>query len=257
VIRPTDADARSLARGLVRGAAAAALATLGPGQAPLSTLTSVVADMDGAPVILVSALSAHTTNLKADPRACLLFSRTGKGDPLAHPRVSVSGVFEVVARDGAEHARIRAHFLSRQPKAELYVDFPDFAFLKLSVLSASLNGGFGRAYELGPADLLTDLSGCDALAEGEADIIAHMNDDHADAVRLMATALAGREPGPWRLASLDPEGFELASGQDLARLAFGGRVATPQAARVELETLARAARDTQARDTQEQLPASG
>ena len=76
VIRPTDTDARSLARGLVRGAAAAALATLGPSQAPLSTLTSVVADMDGAPVILVSALSAHTTNLKA----CLLYTSPSPRD---------------------------------------------------------------------------------------------------------------------------------------------------------------------------------
>ncbi len=42
--------------------------------------------------------------------------------------------------------------------------------------------------------------------------MAHMNADHAEAVRLYATKLLGAEDGPWRLTGLDPEGLDLACG---------------------------------------------
>jgi hypothetical protein len=242
VIRATDDEARALAKGLIRASASAALATLSEDGAPLASLTSVAADMDGAPVILVSHLSGHTANLAADPRCSLLFARGGKGDPLAHPRVSVMGRMRQVDRAGPEGLRVRARFLSRQPKAALYVDFPDFVFLKLDITHASLNGGFGKAFALTAADLTTDLAGAEALAAAEADIIAHMNDDHADTVKLYATRLARRDAAPWRLVSLDPEGVDLAAGAEMARVDFPRRVATPEAARVALIALAKAAR---------------
>ncbi len=46
---------------------------------------------DGSPVILISRLSTHTANLEADGRASVLLAATGKGDPLAHPRLTVLG----------------------------------------------------------------------------------------------------------------------------------------------------------------------
>src|SRR3546814_8069469 len=76
--------------------------------------------------------------------------------------------------------------LFRSPKAALYVDFPDFSFWRLEIARASLNGGFGRAYAMTPADVLTDLSGREDLLEAEAGAVAHMNADHADAVELYA-----------------------------------------------------------------------
>jgi len=241
-IRTTDDDARALARQLMRATAVASLGTLLQDGSPLASLSSVATDMDGSPVLLVSRLSGHTANLLADARCSLLFARGGKGDPLAHPRISVAARARPVERDGAEGRRIKRRFLARQPKAQLYVDFPDFLFMRMDVLGASLNGGFGKAYELTPADLLTDLSGAEALAAAEDEILLHMNEDHADAVSLYATALAGREPHPWRMISLDPDGFEVAHGQELARIAFAERVSTPEAARMALVGLAKAAR---------------
>ena len=60
-----------------------------------------------------------------------------------------------VDRTGAEHARLRKSHLAHYPKAELYVDFGDFSFFTLEPQSASLNGGFGKAYEL-TKDEITD-----------------------------------------------------------------------------------------------------
>ncbi len=242
VLRTTDDEARALARGLIRASGVATLATLDSDGAPLATLTAMATDADGSPVILVSQLSGHTQNLARDPRLSLLCGKLGKGDPLAHPRISVSGRARRVDRDSAEGERVRRRFLARNPKAQLYVDFPDFLFLAVEMRGASLNGGFGKAYELGREDLMTSLAGAEDLIAAEAGILAHMNDDHADVVSLYATVHAQREPGRWRMVSLDPEGFEVAAGTEIARIAFGTRINTAEAARMALIQLARSAR---------------
>ncbi len=69
-----------------------------------------------------------------------------------------------------------------------------------------------------------------------------MNEDHRDAVKLYATRLAGKADGPWRMVGCDPDGIDLALGTDMARLAFGNRVETPDAARLELVRMSKAAR---------------
>lgn len=155
VLRETDEDARRQARILLRSARHAALAVLDP-ETGFPTVSRVLTgtDIDGVPVILVSGLSAHTKALSKDPRASALFGEPGKGDPLAHPRLSVQCRAERVDRGSPLHERIRARFLARHPKAKLYVDFPDFCFFRLMPLAASLNGGFGKAYVLPGEDLM-------------------------------------------------------------------------------------------------------
>ncbi|MBB1250392.1 pyridoxamine 5'-phosphate oxidase family protein [Rhizobium sp. G21] len=92
LIRPTDEEARKLARTLLRGARYGALAVLDPETGfPLATRTLVGADLDGAPVLLISRLAAHTRALAADPRCSLLVGEPRKGDPLAWPRLTVTG----------------------------------------------------------------------------------------------------------------------------------------------------------------------
>ncbi len=231
-----------MACSLVRASPFATLATVAVDGCPLATLTSIATDVDGAPVMLVSRLSGHTTNLLGDPRCSLLFARSGKGDPLAHPRISVMGNVDIVDRASSDGLRIRRRFLARQPKAQLYVDFPDFLFLRVNIRHASLNGGFGKAFELIPADLLSEVADAQGLVDGETDILAHMNDDHAETVRLYATVLAKREDGPWRMVSLDPDGFDIANGTAMARIAFAQRLCTPDAVHADLVKLARQAR---------------
>lgn len=113
---------------------------------------SVVGFAGGAPLLLVSTLSQHTAALRANPACSLLVGQPGpKGDPLTHPRLTLQARAEV-----ADKAALRAVWLARHPKAALYIDFGDFIMLRLVVSAAFLNGGFGRAFHLTPADL--DLS---------------------------------------------------------------------------------------------------
>lgn len=240
---PVDDGARRLARGLLRTARHGALATLDPADgAPLATRTALATDMDGTPVLLTSTLSAHTQALLADARCSLLVGEPGKGDPLAHPRLTVTGRAERVTEEDLR-ARLRRRYLARHPKAELYVDFPDFGFWRLRVARASLNGGFGRAYAMTAGDVLTDMAGCEDLLEVEAGAVAHMNEDHADAVALYARAFCDGEAGPWRLAGLDREGLDLLLGDQLRRLWFDQPLASAEALRPLLVRLAKEARE--------------
>lgn len=229
-------DAIGLARHLLRTVRSGALATLDPDDGtPFASLVTIATDVDGTPLMLLSRLSGHTRNLLKDPRASLLFSAGGKGDPLAHPRLTVTGLVTQVAEP-----RVRERFIARHPKAKLYADFPDFGFFALSPKAGHLNGGFAKAATLTKAELLLDLSGCDALVAGEAGAIAHMNADHADALGLYAADATAK----WRLTGLDPEGMDLLAGDRTHRVAYPRPVSDMGVLRKVLVEMAAARRET-------------
>src|SRR5262245_49309731 len=163
---PADFAPGMLAKTLLRATRAGTLGTLDRNTGhPFASLVNIATDADGAPVILTSRLSTHTANLEADGRASILLAESGKGDPLAHPRLTVLGAFAPIEKDSAEDARVRRRFLARHPKSELYAGFGDFSFWRMRVASAHLNGGFARAADLTAADVLTDASGADEMIE--------------------------------------------------------------------------------------------
>jgi putative heme iron utilization protein len=149
-IRPTDAEARALARGLIDRARFAALAVIEPETgAPMVTRIALVPGPDGAPLTLISTLSSHTAALEADPACSLLIGEPGaKGDPLTHPRLTLQAVAEP-----ADKAGLKAHYLELYPKAQLYFDFGDFRMIRFAPRLGLLNGGFGKAYRLSAEDL--------------------------------------------------------------------------------------------------------
>lgn len=238
-----DFDAKSTAKRLLRSIRAGALATIDRNTGhPFGSLVTVATDSDGSPLILISRLSSHTANLEADRRASVLLAAAGKGDPLAHPRLTVLGRFAKIARDGADEPHLRRRFLARHPKAELYAGFADFALWLMSVESAHLNAGFARAADLTAADVLTDLAGARGLLEVEASAVAHMNHDHADAVGLYATNFLAAEAGAWRITGIDPDGLDLSCGDTVLRLEFPQRVTAAGQLREVLADLAKQAR---------------
>ena len=130
---PADFDSVGLARTLLRATRAGTLGTLDRNTGhPFASLVNVATDMDGSPVILTSRLSTHTANLEQDGRASILLAATGKGDPLAHPRLTVLGAFARIEKESADEARVRRRFLARHPKSELYAGFGDFAFWRMA-----------------------------------------------------------------------------------------------------------------------------
>lgn len=235
-----DLSPGATSRQLVRTADRAVLATLrhtADGW-PYASLVLVACDHDASPILLISGLADHTRNILADERVSLLYDGTGGlADPLAGARVSLQG--RARRTEDERHAR---RYLRRHPSAEGYAGFGDFSFWRVAIESAHLVAGFGRIHWVDRDDIRFETAGLEALAEAEEDIVAHMNQDHADAVALYARFLLGRRDGPWRMTGIDPEGCDLRLDGETGRVAFASTVGDAGAARQELVRLTRLAR---------------
>lgn len=224
------------ARLLLRRARTGTLATLNrDGGMPYASLANVSTDVDGRPIILVSTLAWHTRNLVADARASLLVAEVPEtGDALTGARVSVMGRF-VKSGD----PRLRRRYLARHPQAAIYAGFGDFAFWRLEPEMIHAVAGFGRIETLEVNEVFPSVIEMEAL---EDSAIAHMNEDHAEAVRLCATRLLGAEDGAWMAAAIDCDGCDLVLGEVSQRLAFDTPVASPADLRYALSALSARAR---------------
>lgn len=219
LIRPTDDQARTLARTLARGARFAAIAVIDPESgAPLSSRVLVATDIDATPVILISRLAQHTQALLADPRCSLLLGEPQKGDPLAWPRLSLQGRAVRVESDSESHSCVRRRFLRRHPKAKLYADFPDFAFFRIMPESASLNGGFGKAYKISAEDLIIRSNLTPILLSHELQVIANICALGENVPNQLARHFFKGKTGDWEISGLDAEGMELAQNESLIRI---------------------------------------
>ncbi len=246
-----EADPGRVVRALVRRAGQAALATTltrGGRARPYVSLVLLACDHDASPILLLSGLAEHTKNLAAEPQAALLYDGTaGREDPLTGPRASLLGALRPVA-DDALAGRLEARFLARHPSAQAYAQFKDFRVTRMAVERAHLVAGFGRIHWLEAPEILFDAGACAALAEAEAAIVAHMNEDHGAALGLIAERLLGlahpetAEDAGWVMTGIDPEGLDLRRGARLARAEFDEPVRDAESARAALVGLTRRAR---------------
>ena len=238
--KPSPAQqARAVARACRKAVLATSLqpAIAGQSATPYASLVLVAFDHDATPLLLISQLAEHTRNIQASAAVSLLCDGTeGYAEPLTGPRATLLGRAEIT-----DEPRHRARFLARPPGAALYADFKDFALYKLNVSRAHIVAGFGRIHWFDDFRYGGDWA---ALAEAEAGIVAHMNEDHADAVQLYAGRLLGLTGTGWRLCGIDPEGADLILDGRLARLPFDKPVQDAEGARVELVRLVKRARQT-------------
>jgi hypothetical protein len=231
-------NAQLAAKKLLREARSAALATLMPGKGdPYCSLVNVATDASGAPLMLLSRLAIHTKNLLADSRVSLMLDERKEGDPLEGARVMLMG--SCVKNS---ESLVASSYLRRHPEAEQYAGFVDFAYYRMTIERVHLVAGFGRIVDLAPQEILADVSDAQALVDAEADAIAHMNADHAEACRLYATKLLGAPDGDWKCVGIDPDGLELQHGLNALRLLFHQRVTGPGPLRAALKQLAEQAR---------------
>jgi len=234
-------SAQKAARQVLRLTVTGSLATLRPGDgAPFVSLVTVATTPAGEPILLLSQLAVHTQNLAADGRASLLLIAPGGegGDPLAGARLTLTGSVGPADAD----PELRRRFLARHPESAGYAGFADFGFYRFAVDGGHLVAGFGRIVSLTPAEILSEMDDAGELLAAESGALEHMNADHADAIALYATRLLGRPAGDWRMTGIDPDGADLRSGDDVARLDFPSRITGAGALRRTLADLAGQAR---------------
>jgi len=215
------------ARAVMRRARKASLGTLDEAtRGPYVSLVTVATDMDCAPILLLSRLARHTTNLKVDDRASLLFDGTGTdGDPLEGGRVTVSG--RLVPTDLDSDAR---RFIDRHPEAGGYASFADFSFYRMEVSGAHYVGGFGRIVTMKADQILLDPDQAHRFALAEASIIKRMNSDQTDMLGQWVSRTLDLPKGSWTIIACDPEGCDLACDDRILRLDFTVPLGTPTSA---------------------------
>lgn len=226
------------ARKLLRSARGGSLATTADGQ-PFASLVTPACAPDLSPLILISTLSDHTRQLRADPRCALLVT----GDaPDANPQTAPRIGLVCVAHPEPDPA-LKARWLAIHPYAALYADFTDFSLWRLTITAGQFVGGFARAARLTQADLTPDPDAVARLREAEPGILAHCNADHADAMSLLAKPGESAAAG-WRMVSADVDGCDLARGEEQAiRVHWSAPVSDSQNVRKELVKLTTAARE--------------
>jgi putative heme iron utilization protein len=210
------------ARTLVGATNVGSLATVTADGDPWASLVTYGVLDDGSPVLCVSQLAEHGRNLAGDARASLVVTQVDRpDDPLAAARVTLAG-----RADRTDDAAARAAHLDAVPAARIYVDFSDFSLWILRVERVRWVGGYGRMDSaLGPA---YSTAAPDPVAGRAAGAVAHLNDDHADALLDIARALGGYpDATAAACSSLDRRGIDLTV--DTPRGRAPTRVAFPEA----------------------------
>ena len=228
-----------VSRKLIRSCDRAVLSTLlAEDGSPYGSLVMTACDHSAHPILLISDLAEHTKNLNKDNRASLLFDGTvGLDSPLTGARVTVVGTLS-----RTEEPAVLNRYTSRHPESEMFTGFGDFNFYQMNAERAHLVAGFGAIHWIDAERIGFDVSGHENLVEAEADVVSHMNDDHADAVQLYASKLLGLPGDDWIMTGLDPEGCDLRMGGETARLDFEKPVENAEAARAVLVKMVKAAR---------------
>jgi len=211
---------------------------------PFGSMMPYAADDLGRPIFFISSMAMHTQNLRQDPRASLLIAQPDvSGDPLGAARVTLLGhVTEV------PEAEVKELYLSRHENAKFWQDFTDFAYYRLQVSAVYFIGGFGAMGWISAEDYGSALP--DPLAKAAPGIIRHMNDDHADALRLIARRFGGEFPDEAAITAVDRLGFHLRlkSGDRIhgRRMAFLREVRDAEDARAVFVEMVREAKSAEA-----------
>ena len=207
----SDPSHAPTARARVRQGRSGTLATLSTAEGieghPFGSVVPYATDRQGRPILLLSRIAEHTRNLLADPRASLLVrDEQAAGDPQASWRMTLVGRAARLPRDEEEHEEIRARYLEVVPGARAYEAAHDFDFWRLVPARIRWIEGFGKI-RWADLDAYGAQPGAEAMAEAGPGILAHMNDDHEDALGTLCEAFRGFRPAGVRMVAIDPGGF--------------------------------------------------
>lgn len=240
--RPTPAEA---ARTLLAQSRTGALASLSENGSPWASLVMYGLLDDGTPALLLSTLAEHGRNLERDARASLMVAAPQSSpDPLASGRVTLAG--RVTRPSGACEAEAHAACLAAMKSAKVFAEFGDVSLWTLEIERVRWVGGYGT---MGSADAAAYAAAApDPTAEIAAHAVSHLNEDHADALLLMAQQLGGY-PDALRAhcTSIDRYGLDLAVGTPRGvapiRIGFAEPATAPDGLRAATVELTRRARE--------------
>jgi heme iron utilization protein len=190
-------------------------------------------DAKGRVVVLISHLAEHTRNVEHDPRVSFTVSPLG-ADLQTAARATLLG--ELVPVDDP---LVTGRYLRFFPEGRDYLAIGGFRFWSLEPRQVRLIAGFGSLHWIDGESLL---AGDRPLAQAEADIVEHMNADHAPALLDYCRHVHGVRAESARMTGIDCDGFDVRADDSLLRFDFDDEIEDAASARERLVALARAAR---------------
>jgi putative heme iron utilization protein len=202
---------------------------------PFGSVVPCVTDHAARPVILVSRLAEHTKNIEADPRVSLLV-RDAAADAQESARLTIIGNARLVTD---ERAAPQARYLRYFPAAERLLALGDFSFFHIEAVTLRYIGGFGAIHWVSAN---SGAPPANVLAACEADIVAHMNADHAGALREYCRHFKQRRPAVVSMIGIDCDGFDLRADDEMMRFDFSQPITNAPTARAALKAMVAEAR---------------
>jgi heme iron utilization protein len=208
------------AEALTRASSYGSLATLSAKMEgwPFGSVVPFALDGEGQPIILIADIAEHTRNIKADNRVSLMAHSVPKeGDVQAQGRVTLLGRAMKIEGDATVEASAR--YLAKVPQAVEYHRTHGFDHYRVVLERVRYIGGFGKIFWL-EAGAWKSRGQDAALAAAAPGAIAHLNDDHRDAMVLCCKGFYGAEVSGARAVALDAWGFDVVSEGDERRFRF-------------------------------------
>jgi hypothetical protein len=200
---------------------------------PFGSVVPYLLDHAARPVIFISRLAEHTTNLEADPRVSLLVS-DGREDVQAGARLTLLGD---AARSAG--ARMLARYLTYFPDAERLAALGDFALYHIEPRQLRFVRGFGEMHWISAENYASPPS---ALAAHEEEIVTHMNLEHARNLRDYCRFYHRQDVELAVMVGIDCDGFDVRGDGALMRIDFDRPVADAREANETLVAMAQKAR---------------
>lgn len=198
---------------------------------PFGSIAPFVLAHDGQPLILISTIAEHTKNIQANPHVSLIVFDPVAPDMQSGARLTLLGDATLADKqDGA----LRTRYLNYFPQAAQYFDMHDFLFYRIAINQARYIGGFGKIHWLSAA---TFQPLPNQLLQQEADILGHMNTDHADSLRAYCQHVHGISAEHAVMLGLDCDGFDVAADGTVLRFTFDAPVTDAPSARQALVRL--------------------
>ena len=198
---------------------------------PFGSAVPYALDHQGFPLLLLSHLSQHTRNLEADTRCGLTILEAGSGDVQTRSRLSLIG--DVLGIEAT--ADVECYF-DYFPHTRTYHEQLGFRFYRFQPLRCHWNAGFATARWLAAGRVFHPNP---LHPDTEARIVAHMNRDHADALRgYLHDESAAAAGAPAVMLGIDAEGIDLRLADRLYRVALPRAIATADDAHAVLVEMA-------------------
>ncbi len=204
---------------------------------PFGSVTPYWMTEQGSLLLYASDIAQHSRNMQANAKVSLCVFDAHQDDSQANARVTVLGEASLLGKDCDE---AKAYF-TLYPKAESYKQAHDFKFYLIKPSRIRYIGGFGQIHWLKAEDWHYPTPPWHAQA---ATMMAHMHEDHADALALMLNLQHKQQarPGDVKMLTVLAEGFHVLYAGKVYFITFASACLTEQSVRPAMVSLTKAAR---------------